>query len=116
VESLARLETVRRFAPDGGTPEEQELAEVIARHVGAGIDAGLGAPSQAGQAMELGYDACLLNTAVAKAADPPAMAAAFAKAIEAGREAYRAGLMEPRDMAQPSSPVEGLPALGGYRP
>lgn len=80
------------------------------------VDAGLGAPSQAAQAMELGYDACLLNTAVAKAADPPAMAAAFAKAIEAGREAYRAGLMEPRDMAQPSSPVEGLPALGGYRP
>jgi hypothetical protein len=43
VESLARLETVRRFAPDGGSPEEQELAEEIARHVVAGIDAGLGA-------------------------------------------------------------------------
>lgn len=77
------------------------------------IDAGLGAPSHAAHAMELGYDACLLNTAVAKAADPPAMAAAFAKAIDAGRAAYRAGPMEPRDMAAPSSPVTGVADLGG---
>jgi len=77
------------------------------------IDAGLGLPSQAAHAMELGFDACLLNTAVAKAADPPAMAAAFAQAIEAGRAAYRAGPMEPRDMANPSSPVSGLPDLRG---
>ena len=73
------------------------------------IDAGIGAPSHAAQAMELGYDAVLLNTAVAKAGDPPAMAEAFAKAIAAGRTAFEAGLMEPRDMASPSTPVAGTP-------
>lgn len=73
------------------------------------VDAGLGAPSHAAAAMELGYDACLLNTAVAKAADPVSMARAFARAIEAGRLAFEAGLMEPRDMGQPSTPVAGTP-------
>ncbi|MEO1281511.1 MAG: thiazole synthase [Pseudomonadota bacterium] len=73
------------------------------------IDAGIGAPSHAAQAMELGYDAILLNTAVAKAADPVIMAQAFARTIEAGRAAYTAGLMEMRDMAQPSTPVAGTP-------
>ncbi len=72
------------------------------------VDAGIGAPSQAAQAMELGYDAVLLNTAVAKAKDPVAMAVAFALAIKAGHLAYRAGLMPPRDMASPSTPVAGL--------
>lgn len=72
------------------------------------VDAGLGAPSHAAQAMELGYDGVLLNTAIAKAGDPVLMAAAFAQAIEAGRQAYRAGLMPPRDMASPSTPVAGL--------
>jgi thiazole synthase len=72
------------------------------------VDAGIGAPSHAAHAMELGYDGILLNTAVARARDPVAMAAAFAKAIEAGRAAYLAGLMPPRDMASPSSPVAGL--------
>jgi thiazole synthase len=75
------------------------------------VDAGVGAPSHAAQAMELGYDAVLLNTAVAKAKDPVAMAAAFAKAIDAGRLAYNAGLMPPRDMASPSSPIAGLAFL-----
>jgi thiazole synthase len=73
------------------------------------VDAGIGAPSHAAAAMELGYDAVLLNTAVAKAGDPAAMAAAFAKAIEAGRAGYEAGLMPPRDMAVPSTPVAGTP-------
>jgi thiazole synthase len=73
------------------------------------IDAGIGAPSHAAQAMEMGYDAVLLNTAVAKAGDPVRMAAAFAKAIEAGRAAYESGLIEQRDMAQPSTPVAGTP-------
>jgi thiazole synthase len=73
------------------------------------IDAGIGAPSQAAEAMEMGYDAVLLNTAVAKAGDPVRMAAAFAKAIEAGRAAYEAGLMGMRDMASPSTPVAGTP-------
>ncbi len=73
------------------------------------VDAGIGAPSHAAQAMEMGYDACLLNTAVAKAADPVRMAAAFAAAIDAGRTAYESGLMEMRDMASPSTPVAGTP-------
>ncbi len=73
------------------------------------IDAGVGAPSHAAAAMELGYDAVMLNTAVAKAGDPVVMAVAFAKAIAAGRQAYRSGLMEQRDMAAPSTPVAGTP-------
>ncbi len=73
------------------------------------VDAGLGAPSHAAQAMELGYDAVLLNTAVSKARHPAQMAAAFAKAVEAGRLGYEAGLMPPRDMASPSTPVAGTP-------
>jgi thiazole synthase len=72
------------------------------------VDAGIGAPSHAAQALEMGFDGVLLNTAVAKASDPVAMASAFAQAIEAGRLAYRAGLMPARDMASPSTPVAGL--------
>ncbi|WP_305971620.1 MULTISPECIES: thiazole synthase [unclassified Mameliella] len=75
------------------------------------IDAGLGLPSQAAQAMELGFDAVLLNTAVAKAGDPAAMAEGFARALEAGRLARSADPMEPRDMAAPSTPVLGLAVL-----
>jgi thiazole synthase len=71
------------------------------------IDAGLGLPSQAAMAMEMGFDAVLLNTAVAKAGDPAAMAEGFARAVEAGRLAYEADPMEPRDMAAPSTPVIG---------
>lgn len=71
------------------------------------IDAGIGRPSHAAHAMELGYDAILLNTAVAKAGNPEVMAAAFAKAIAAGREAYEAQPIEERDMAVPSTPVLG---------
>jgi thiazole synthase len=73
------------------------------------IDAGIGAPSHAAEAMEIGYDAVLLNTAVAIAADPVRMARAFAAAIEAGRLGYEAGLMPARDMAVPSTPVAGTP-------
>ena len=76
------------------------------------VDAGLGVPSHAAAAMELGYDAVLLNTAVAEAGDPVAMAKAFALAIEAGRMAFAARPMEPRDMAVPSTPVFGKAALG----
>lgn len=71
------------------------------------IDAGIGLPSHAAQAMELGYDAILLNTAVAKAGDPVRMAEAFAKAIEAGRLGFEADPIEARDMAAPSTPVMG---------
>ena len=73
------------------------------------VDAGIGAPSHAAQAMEMGYDAVLLNTAVAKAGDPVLMARAFRDGIEAGRAAWEAGLMEQRDMAAPSTPVAGTP-------
>lgn len=71
------------------------------------VDAGLGLPSQAAQAIEIGYDAVLLNTAVAKAGDPAAMAEGFARAVEAGALAHAADPMEPRDMAAPSTPVLG---------
>lgn len=71
------------------------------------VDAGIGRPSHAAIVMELGFDAVLLNTAVAGAGDPAAMAAAFTGAIEAGRTAFHAGMMEPRDMAVPSTPVIG---------
>jgi thiazole synthase len=73
------------------------------------IDAGIGAPSHAAEAMEMGFDAVLLNTAVSSAADPVRMAGAFAAAIDAGRTAYEAGLMQMRDMAVPSTPVAGTP-------
>src|SRR4029434_7453893 len=69
------------------------------------VDAGLGAPSHAAHALALGYDAVLLNTAVAKAADPVAMASAFRLGVEAGRTAFEAGLMEARDFASPSHPA-----------
>ena len=76
------------------------------------VDAGIGLPSHAAAAMELGYDAVLLNTAVARAGDPVAMAGAFAQAIEAGHAAFLAQPMEPRDMAAPSTPLIGLASLG----
>jgi thiazole synthase len=71
------------------------------------VDAGIGRPSHAATVMELGYDAVLLNTAVANAGDPAAMAEAFALALEAGRLAHAARPLEPRDMAVPSTPVIG---------
>ena len=71
------------------------------------VDAGIGAPSHAAEAMEMGASACLVNTAIAVAGQPAAMAAAFKKAVEAGREAYEAGL--PAQIhsleAQASSPL-----------
>ena len=73
------------------------------------VDAGLGAPSHAAQALELGYDAVLLNTAIAKAVDPVAMAKAFRLAVDAGQIAHAAGLMGPRDVASPSTPAAGMP-------
>lgn len=75
------------------------------------VDAGIGAPSQAVQAMELGYDAVLLNTAVAKALDAVAMAGAFGQAVSAGQMAAEAGLMPRRDMAAASTPIFGLAEL-----
>ncbi len=71
------------------------------------VDAGIGAPSHAAEAMEMGAAACLVNTAVAVAGDPVAMAAAFRRAVEAGRMAYEAGLGAQADdfVAEASSPL-----------
>ena len=80
---------------------EQALVPVV-------VDAGIGAPSQAAEAMELGADAVLVNTAIGTAADPVAMGAAFRKAVEAGREGYVAGLPAVRRQAEASSPLTGF--------
>jgi thiazole synthase len=71
------------------------------------VDAGLGAPSHAAEAMELGADAVLVNTAIARADDTVAMARAFRLAVEAGRAARLAGIMDEQEAAVPSSPVGG---------
>ncbi len=73
------------------------------------VDAGIGAPSHASAAMEMGFDAVLLNTAVAKAGDPAAMAGAFAGAIQAGREAYLSGIIAPQEKAATSTPMIDKP-------
>ncbi len=77
-------------------------------HVPVVVDAGLGAPSHAAEAMELGADAVLVNTAISVAGDPARMARAFAMAVEAGREAYEAGLGPSGKQASASTPQTGL--------
>src|SRR5215468_1720860 len=72
------------------------------------VDAGLGAPSHAAEAMEMGADAVLVNTAIAIASDPVRMAKAFKKAIEAGREAREIGLAEKLNAASATSPLTGF--------
>ncbi|MDD3845131.1 MAG: thiazole synthase [Syntrophorhabdaceae bacterium] len=72
------------------------------------VDAGIGRPSHAAEAMEIGADAVLANTAVADAEDPPLMAAAFARGVEAGRMAYLAKMGEERAAATASSPLTGF--------
>ena len=85
----------------------RDLLEIIIgeSNVPVVVDAGLGAPSHAAEAMELGADAVLVNTAIAVAGDPVAMAMAFRKAVEAGREAFNAGLGTVSDTAQATSPL-----------
>ncbi len=78
------------------------------------VDAGLGAPSHAAAAMELGADACLVNTAIATAGDPAAMGRAFGEAVVAGRRAYLAGLPGQSARAHASSPLTGF--LGDEAP
>lgn len=75
------------------------------------VDAGLGAPSHAAEAMEMGADAVLVNTAIAAAGDPQAMAAAFKSGVEAGRQAYLAGTSPASTAASASSPLAGI--VGG---
>ena len=80
---------------------EQSLVPVV-------VDAGIGAPSQAAEAMELGADAVLVNTAIGTAGDPGAMAGAFRLAVEAGRRGFLAGLPGPSRVAAASSPLTGF--------
>ena len=80
---------------------EQALVPVV-------VDAGIGAPSHAAEAMELGAAAVLVNTAIGTAADPAAMAAAFRLAVEAGRQGYLAGLPAAGPVAAASSPLTGF--------
>ena len=72
------------------------------------VDAGLGAPSHASESMEMGADAVLVNTAIAQAMDPVKMAHAFRLGVEAGREAFLAGVMAESDLAHASSPTTGV--------
>ena len=74
------------------------------------VDAGIGAPSDASLALEIGADAVLVNSAVALAEDPPLMAEAMRLGVEAGRAAYLAGRIERKAYASASSPLEGTPA------
>ena len=88
----------------------KELLKIIIEgsNVPVVVDAGIGAPSQAAEAMELGADAVLVNTAIATAADPAAMADAFRLAVEAGRRAYLAGLPVAGRAVSATSPLQGF--------
>jgi thiazole synthase len=72
------------------------------------VDAGIGAPSDAALSMEIGADACLVNTAIAQAGDPPLMAEAIAGGVRAGRNAFLAGRIPKKAYASASSPLEGV--------
>ncbi|HEX5356325.1 MAG TPA: thiazole synthase [Aquabacterium sp.] len=78
-------------------------------HITLIVDAGLGAPSHAAAAMELGMDAVLLNSAVSQSGNPVAMARAFAHAVQGGRTGFQAGLMATSDVAVATTPVGGQP-------
>jgi thiazole synthase len=100
-------------APIGTTLGLQNLLnlELIVQKVKVPVivDAGLGVPSEAARCLELGAAAVLVNTAIARAQNPPEMARAFAEAVVAGRRAFRAGRAHIGLKAVPSSPVEGVP-------
>ena len=91
----------------------RDLLEIIISEsrVPVVVDAGIGAPSHAAEAMEMGADAVLVNTAIAVAGDPVEMALAFKIAVEAGRMAYRAGLGAVSDSAVASSPLTSVLSL-----
>ena len=72
------------------------------------VDAGIGVPSEAAQALEMGADAVLVNSAIALAGDPAAMAEAMGQAVMAGRTAHLSGRLPRRDQASASSPTTGL--------
>src|SRR5712692_2655416 len=97
-QGLQTLEQIRIIIEEAGVP-------VV-------VDAGIGAPSDASLAMELGADAVLVNSAVALAKDPALMAEAIRGGVDAGRKAYLAGRIPRRDQASPSSPTEGVSRPG----
>jgi len=92
-----------------GLKTRDHLAIIIEQaNIPVVVDAGLGAPSHAAEAMEMGADAVLVNTALADTPNPAKMAAAFAKGVQAGREAFLAGLGNQRQHAEASSPLTGF--------
>lgn len=92
-----------------GIHTKEEIQIIIEQaNVPVVVDAGLAVPSDASMAMEMGADAVLVNTAIAQAQDPAAMAEAFKMGVEAGRKAYHAGRIPSKAYATPSSPVEGV--------
>jgi thiazole synthase len=92
-----------------------ELIEILVAEISVPVivDAGIGRTSHAAAAMEIGVDAILLNTAIATADDPVAMATAFRLAVEAGRKAFLAGCGPTSKVAQPSSPLTGFLGTSG---
>jgi thiazole synthase len=90
-------------------PYALELLRTRMPHITLIIDAGIGKPSHAVQAMELGFDAVLLNSAVATSTHPIQMAHAFKHAVIAGRNAFEAGMMHERNTAKPSTPLIDTP-------
>jgi len=88
----------------------KELVRILVEEITLPIivDAGIGRPSEAAEAMEMGVAAVLVNTAIATASDPVAMAKAFGMAVEAGRMAYLSGPGEIMDTARASSPLTGF--------
>ena len=112
---LLKLELLGPAGSDDDTPFGL-LANADGRHLGIGfqgqVDAGIGAPSDAALAMELGAAACLVNTAVAQAKESVQMAHAMRLGVEAGRTAYLAGRIPRQPAATASSPTVGLPSVG----
>jgi thiazole synthase len=86
--------------------ETRDQIRIILEQASVIVDAGLGAPSHAAEALEMGADAVLVNTAIAAAGDPIAMARAFRLAVDAGRSAFLAGLPIRGDVASPTSPLD----------
>ncbi len=92
-----------------GVQDLEAIQRIVERvSVPVVVDAGIGTPSDAVRSMEVGADACLINTAVSRSDNPPLMAAAMRLAVTAGRLGYRAGRMPRSEVAIPSSPLTGL--------
>src|SRR5437879_4528944 len=111
-EALGTWTALRLGSPSGSGQSVQTLEQsriiIEEARVPVVVDAGIGAPSDAALAMELGADAVLVNTAIALASDPALMAEAIKEGVEAGRKAYLAGRIPKRAEARPSSPTEGI--------